>query len=409
MLFSGEWQTGLNFGRVPPISGDLTALCVVVDDDEAVPILGNHASQEMELVNIKYDNICLRYENICTVSEPLTKEDLMRDYADVFQGTGKLQGKYHIEVDPDVTPKVHPPRKMPIATKEKLKAELDSLVKQGIIKQVSQPTPWVSSLVVIDRPEKLRICTDLRTLNEAVKREHYPLPTIEDILPKLGKAKVFSVFDAKNGYWHIELDQDSSLLTTFQTPFGRYSWLRLPMGIKSGAEVFQQHQDQVIEGLRQTHCVADDILICGVGDTLEEATEDHDRVMRSLMERCREKNLKLNPKKIRLRMTEVPFVGHLVTDEGVKADPGKVKALLEMPDPTDAAGVQRILGFVNYLAKFIPNLSNHEECLRQLTHKDVDWHWDDHHKKALKTIKDIIAKDVKLRYYDSSKPLVLAM
>ncbi len=380
--------------------------CVVVCGSKAIPILGSKASQAMELVEIKYDNICLRLENICQTGL-LSKDSLLEEYPDVFQGTGKLAGAYHIEVDPSVSPKVHPPRRMPVATLDKLKAELDKLVKEDIIKPVTEPTPWVSSLVVIDKPEKLRICTDLRDLNQAVKRPYYPLPIIEDILPKLGNAKVFSVLDARNGYWHIELDEESSLLTCFNTPYGRYCWRRLPMGIKSGAEVFQQHQDQVIEGLKQTHCVADDILIYGEGDTIEEATEDHEEVLRNLMQRCRERNVKLNPKKLRLRLTEVPFVGHLVTEAGVRADPAKVKALMGMPNPEDVAGVQRLLGFVNYLSKFVPRLSEHVEPLRQLTHKDVLWHWTEQHDEAVKTVKNIIASDTILRYYDSTKPLVL--
>ena len=379
---------------------------IVVEDDWDHPLIGNNTSQEMELIEVRWDNI------LCTVQEAqnkpeLTKESLLREFSDVFEGTGKLAGQYHIEVDENVSPKVHPPRRMPLATMKKLKTELDRLVELDIIRPVTEPTPWVSSLVVIDRPEKLRICADLRDLNEAVKRSHYPLPTIEDIIPKLGKAKVFSVFDAKNGYWHIELDDESSLLTCFQTAFGRFVWKRLPMGIKSGSEVFQQHQDQVIEGLRQTHCVADDILIYGQGNTLEEPIQDHDQVARNLMLRCRERNLKLNPKKIRLKLAEVPFVGHLVTKDGVRADPAKVKAFLEMPCPEDVAGVQRFLGFVNYLSKFMPRLSDHVEPLRQLTHKDRAWNWTAEHERAVQEVKDIIARDVILRYYDPAEPLVV--
>ena len=412
VVYGGTTMTSIGsttLNLVNPVNNKrYKARCIVVSGNDLPPILGNSTSQIMELVEVKYDNICLKRENICRLkTAPMSKETLLQQYSDVFEGTGKFEGQYHIETDPDVTPKVHPPRKMPIATMDKLKSELDSLVSQGIIRPVTEPTPWVSSLVVIDKPGKLRICADLRDLNVAVRREHYPLPTVEDILPKLGKAKVFSVFDAKNGYWHVKLDDESALLTTFNTPFGRYCWLRMPMGIKSGAEVFQQYQDQAIEGLRQTHCVADDILIYGEGDTIEEATEDHDVVMKNLMQRCRERNLKINPKKIRLRHPEIPFVGHLVTGEGVRADPEKVKALQEMPNPENVADVQRFLGFVNYLSKFIPKLSDHVEPLRLLTHKDVLWHWTEEHEKAMKTVKELVSDDVKLRYYDKEKPLVL--
>ena len=112
--------------------------------------------------------------------------------------------------------------------------------KIGVIKKVDTPTDWVSSLVIVKKPNgKLRICIDPKPLNQALKRSHYPLPVVDDILPELAKAKVFSVCDVKNGFWHVELDQESSYLTTFGTPFGRYRWLKMPFGISQAPEYFQ--------------------------------------------------------------------------------------------------------------------------------------------------------------------------
>lgn len=373
---------------------------VVLDGPAMNPILGNRAIQQMGLVEVKY-------ENICSVDTPLTADQLKKEYPDVFEGTGLLEGKYHIELDTSVRPVVHPPRKVPVALKQKLKKELDQLVEKHMIAPVSEPTPWVSSLVIVDKPNKLRVCIDPRDLNKAINRSHYPLPTIEDILPDLSKAKVFSVLDAKNGFWHIELDEESSYLTTFNTPFGRFRWLRMPMGISSGPEEYQRRQDQALEGLKNVRSVADDILVFGEGDSIEEATQNHDRALHSLMQRCREKNLKLNLAKLKLRLNEVPFIGHLVTDSGLKPDPEKVRAVLEMPNPSDVAGVLRFVGFTNYLSKFIPNLSEVCEPLRQLTQKDIEWHWESQHEQAILAVKKQIAAETTLRYYDSSKELTL--
>ncbi|XP_063441937.1 uncharacterized protein K02A2.6-like [Mytilus trossulus] len=324
----------------------------------------------------------------------------MKEYADIFEGTGKLQGKYHLELDNTANPVVHPPRKVPVAIKEKLKSELDRLTKLEIIKPVSTPTPWVSSLVTVVKPDKLRICIDPKHLNQQLKRSHYPLPTLDDLLPELSRAKVFSVVDAKNGFWHVELDEESSLLTTFNTPFGRYRWLRMPFGLSSAPEEYQRRQDQTVEGLPGVRSIVDDILIYGEGDTEEEAIDDHDRKFRALMERCRERNSKLNKEKFKLKLKEVRFIGHLVTSEGLKPDPENIRAVIDMPKPTDVSGVRRILGIVTYLSKFLPKLTDICEPLRKLTLKDSEFCWIENHDKALEEIKRLVTAEPVLKYYD---------
>ena len=143
-----------------------------------------------------------------------------------------------------------------------LKHHLAELEKKGIIEKVYQPTQWVNSIVVAKKSNgSIRLCLDPRPLNSALKRCHHPMQTIEDILPELGKAKIFS------GYWQIPLDEESALLTTFGTPFGRYKWKRLPFGISQAGEIFQSRLDQVIEDLLGVKTVADDILVIGNGNS----------------------------------------------------------------------------------------------------------------------------------------------
>ena len=143
--------------------------------------------------------------------------------------------------------------------------------------------------IAIKKNGSLRICIDPRTHNLALKREHYQLPVLDDILSDLAKAKVFSKVDLSHGYWHCTLEEESSLLTTFSTPFGRYRWTRLPFGPSVSLEIFQKRLLQALEGLVGVACIADDILIYGVGDTLEVATQDHDKNLTSLLKRCKEK------------------------------------------------------------------------------------------------------------------------
>ena len=173
-----------------------------------------------------------------------------------------------------------------MAIREELKLKIDKMVKDGILAKVTEPTDWINSLVVVKKPSKLRICIDPKDLNRAIKRPNYQMPTIEEVLPRLRKAKVYSVLDAKDGFYHVKLDTPSSYLTTFWTPFGRYRYKRLPFGISSAPEEFQRRQHEALEGLSGTEVIADDILVYGSGDCMEEAILDHDKNLTAVLERA---------------------------------------------------------------------------------------------------------------------------
>ena len=139
------------------------------------------------------------------------------------------------------------------------------------------------------------MCIDPKPLNKVLKRAHYPFPVLEDILPRLSKARVFSIVDVASGFWHVELDESSSLLTTFSTPFGNFRWKRLPFGIAMAPELFQMRLDAAINKLKGIAPIVDDILIWGEGETDEEAAHDHDRNLQALLERFRQENIKAGP------------------------------------------------------------------------------------------------------------------
>ena len=203
---------------------------------------------------------------------------------------------------------------------------------------------------------KTRLCIDPKQLNQALKRNHYPLPVIDDLLPELSKAKVFSVVDAKKGFWHVQLDTDSSFLATFGTPWGRYRWTRMPFGISPAPEEFQRRLDTALTGLQEVVPIFDDILIYGVGENKAEAIENHDQRLIALFERCKSKGIKLNKDKCKFRLSEVSFMGHVISEEGLNPDLAKIQAVQEMPTPESKQDVKRLLGMVNYLQKFAPNL-----------------------------------------------------
>ena len=358
-------------------------------------LLSANACAALQLISFNEQMVC---QVSSSIAKPLTKEEILHDYADIFKGLGKMPGTYHIEMDKDVRPVQNNPRRVPVPVRQELEQKLDELTNLKIIEKVTVPTPWISSMVVVKKPGKLRICLDPNKLNTAIQRNHYPTPTLDDVAPRLAKARVFSVMDAKDGFLQVELDEESSYLTTFWTPFGRFRWLRMPFGIKSAPEEFQRRLDCCLEGLNNVAVIADDILIYGTGDTHEEAVSSHDDAMRALLKRCRERNIKLNKKKLRFKMDEVSYMGHKLTKSGLSPCPDKVRPIVDMEKPRDIAGVQRLISVVTYLSKFLPRLSTVCESLRRFTDKDDVFDWLPQHEEAFKTVKQLISNAPVLRY-----------
>ena len=172
---------------------------------------------------------------------PITKEYILREYHDVFKGVGILPGgPYHIRLKEQYRPVQHPQRSVPIAMQTVYKTELERLTKEGKITEVKEHTEWINSIVTVMKPNnRLRLCLDPKDLNKAIERNQWYFRMIDDILPEQAKSKFKTLKDATSGYWHVVLDLDSRLLTMFNTPWGKFRWLRLPFGLKIASDVFQ--------------------------------------------------------------------------------------------------------------------------------------------------------------------------
>ena len=217
----------------------------------------------------------------------MTEVEVLKNYPDLFEGLGLLKGEVHFEIDESVQPVQMPLRRLPLGVRDKVAAELERLEREKIIAPVTEPSPWVSALLVVAKQDgRIRLCIDPKPLNKALKRAQYYMPTIDDVLPMLAGAKVFSTVNAKDGFWHLKLDDESSKLTTFETPFGRKRWLRAPFGAFPVPEIFQAKIYSALTGLRGVGCIADDILIVEAGDTEAAAVSDHKRNLRALLDRC---------------------------------------------------------------------------------------------------------------------------
>ena len=366
-----------------------------VVEGNAPPLISLQSSVDLGLVQLTY-----AVESSFNCAPPcIDKQLINKEYGDLFKGIGVLPGEVTLYLKDDAVPVVNPPRRVPEALKSKLKAELDTMESDHIIAKVTEPTDWVNSLVVVEKPKtgKLRICLDPKALNEAIRRPHYPMYTLDDVTSKLTNATCFSILDITHAYWSVKLDEASSYLTMFSTPFGRYRYLRLPFGISASSDLFQLKCNEIFEGLPGVTAIADDILIYG------RTREEHDRNLRSVLDRAREKGIRFNPEKCTIGVNEVPFFGNIITDKGLKADPSKIEAILKLEVPDSREKLERFLGMVNYLSKFAPNLSEITSPLRSLLKKETEFLWDEPQSRAFERVKQTITQSPVLAYYDPKK------
>ncbi|XP_061128337.1 uncharacterized protein K02A2.6-like [Syngnathus typhle] len=282
------------------------------------PILGGEACEELQLVK-RMGSLAAKAPQ--QQQPPATKEELLLRYADVFTGLGEFPGVHHIHVDPSVTPVIHACRNVPLSIMDALKVTIKDLQNRKVITPVNEPTEWVNSLVATKKKNgSLRVCLDPCNLNEAVKRQHYSIPTPEDVRSRLAGKSIFSILDEKDGYWQIKLDEPSSKLCTFNTPWGRFRFLRLPFGIKSASEVFQQKNCETFGDIPGVYVIADDMIKAASSE------QEHDEILQKVMERAKSANVKFNKEKIQFKVNTVKYMGHIITAAGQRADDAKTTA-----------------------------------------------------------------------------------
>ena len=182
----------------------------------------------------------------------------------------------------------------------------------------------------------------------------------------------------------------------------------MPFRVLPAPKEFKRRIDIALEGLPGQKALADDILVFGVGGTDLEAVEDHDRNLKEMFIRCRQKGIKLSSAKMQVRQKQVNCMGHIISSEGLGADPYKLKAINEMPSPTDKEGVRRELGLINYIQKFAPNLADLIKPLRELVKKDNKFVWEDKIQgKCLEQVKQALTQAPVLKFLDPQKKTVL--
>ena len=352
------------------------------------PLLGRKACRSLNLI-----------QNIAEIKNVTNASNIMQQYPTLFSGLGKLKGEYHISLKEDAKPfALTASRKLPLPLLSETKKEIDRMLRLGVKRPFQEPTDWRAPIFIVPEPNgKVRLCVDLTKLNLSVKREIHPLPSVDHILGKLGNSKVFSKLDANSAIWQRTLSESSQLLTTFITPWGRYCFLRLPYGIRTGSEQFQRCMAEKLVDLKGVECNIDDTLIHGRNQ------EEHDQRLHAVLNKLKEAHITLNPEKLEFIKTSIKILGHIVSSEGIKPDPEKIKLILNSPVPKNVAEIRSFLRMVNQQSKFAPDLATKTKPLRDLLNKRSTWKWGAPQQKAYVDIKTCLTEAPIFALYDCNR------
>ena len=375
------------------------------------PIFGLPDLTRMQIVRFSMPIVSQWMDNETSIDEAspltsgLTKDEVLEKFKEVFTGLGRLKVEpVKIHLTKDAKPVRRPCRRVPIAIRGKFKDELDSLCKQKVLTKLdkNEVTEWLNSFVNVDKEDTtLRVCLDPSGLNPYIIRPVFNSYTLDEISYMLRDAKVFTVCDANKGFFQVPLAEESKKLTAMLTPEGVYIHNVLAMGLSLASDVFEMIIKDMIKGLSGVINIADDLLI--FGNTIEE----HDRNLLAVLERCKEIGLTLNPRKFKFKCKMVPFFGNVVSDQGILPDPKKVQSIKNWPSPKSPKELQSFLGAVNYLSKFIPELSSLRSPLQGLIKKDSEYLWTGTHEQAFQKLKNAVCESTLLSYYDKSKPIFI--
>ena len=384
-----------------PVLGKVKTVCKVENKPVSLKFLVVDGNYNCILGCKTCDNLGLIKRNINVLQLSEISAEIPKE---IFQGIGCIKDfEYDIEFEDNVAFSIHLPRRIPYALRDTVKKEIELMVKMNILKPVTQPTPAVSPLVIVKSGDRVRLCLDPTDINKVIKRRHFPLKTVEDIAARIGKAKFFTLLDAKKGFWQLKVTKRTSEYLTMNTPWGRFSFLRVPFGLASAPEIFQQVMQNILKNFENVECSMDDILLWANTEV------EMKMLIRKVIKRLLDCGVRLNKDKCQFCKTKVKFLGHLFTSEGIEIGPAKVSAIKLLKTPTCLSESQRFIGIVNYVSKFIPNYSTISEPLRRLLQKNVLWDWSKDQDDAFLKLKEALQSTPKLAYYDVNKPVVVSV
>ena len=301
----------------------------------------------------------------------------------------------------DTAPIKLKPYKTPLTNREVIGQAVDEMLKNGII-QRSQ-SPYAFPVVIVEKKDQTkRFCVDFRKLNEVTKKMSWPLPLIDDILSRLGKAKHYSSFDCRSGYWQLKLDPESRHKASFVCHRGQYEFVRVPFGLVNAPSMFMMLMNEVLEGMEDfTQAYLDDIIV------FSETEEEHIKHIEAVFDRLNKHNLKLKLKKCKFFQKEIEYLGFKISQSGISPNPDKVQAIRSMPPPTTVKEVRSFIGMISFYRRFVPDFSEIAEPLIALTRKFARFNWTESCQRSFELLKEKLSYAPLLVYPDINKPYIL--
>ena len=370
-----------------------TDFCVL--KGQGMPLLSRNSAIELGVLKIGIDVAAVN-DNFASVGESSLKEKIVNVYPDVFKGVGMLkdrQVKLHIKTD--VEPVAQPLRRTPYSLRPKVEEKIDQLLKADIIEPVEVASKWVNPIVIVPKNNgEIRLCLDMRRANEAIERVRHPIPTVDEILQGMNGSKVFSKLDLKWGYHQIPLEENSREITTFATHAGLFRYKRLLFGVNTATEQYQYEIQRVLAGLEGAQNISDDIIIHAADK------KTHDEILHAVLKRLQASGLTLNSDKCQFHLSEITFMGILISEKGIGPTAERIKALAEAREPETASEVRSFLGLVNFSARFIPDLATLSDPLREITTQNVPFVFGKRQQDAFEKLKNALTRPSTLAFYD---------
>ena len=292
-------------------------------------------------------------------------QGVLTDFKDVLcSEPGQTNLVEHTIETGSAPPSRQPPYRIPHAYRDTIKEELKEMEQAGVIQPST--SEWAAPIVLVKKKDgTLRFCVDYRRLNKLSQGDAYPMPRINELIDRLGKAKYISTLDLARGYWQVPMAEKDRHKTAFATPYGLYQFTVMPFGLQEAPTTFQRMMDQVIQGLETfTAAYLDDLVV------YSETFEEHLLHLRRVMETLQAAGLTAKPKKCQFAMTQCVYLGHVVGGGRVGLEPSKVEAIQSFAVPTTKRGVRSFLGITGYYRRFIPEFATIAAPLTDLVRKN---------------------------------------